>query len=81
MLPPSSLYNGPGYTDGFGIDITTAQIEQCLFMYQNRQYAQRDYTYTSLLNNNSLRMRTPLANTLLYAHRKVTQHSPQKCYR
>jgi hypothetical protein len=46
MLPPSSLYSGPGYTDDIGSDITTAQIEQCLFKYQNRQYVQRDYTYT-----------------------------------
>ena len=37
MLPPSSLYSGPEYTYGFGSDITAAQIEQCLFKYENRQ--------------------------------------------
>jgi hypothetical protein len=37
MLPLSSLYSGPGYTDGFGREITTAKIEQGLFKCQNRQ--------------------------------------------
>ena len=46
MLPLSSLYSGPGYTDGFGSEITTAQFKQGLFKYENRQSAQRDYTYT-----------------------------------
>jgi hypothetical protein len=85
MLPPSSLYSGPGYTDGFGSDITTAQIKQCLFKYQNRQYAQRDYTHTyhflTIMASKCATPPPPFANTLLYSHCKVTQHSPQKCYR